>query len=1278
MKIILIALLLVCVIPTVSIFAQSQIISTNSDFTTSSNNSRYLIFGTSQNPLNDPLSQIQTKNGFFAISILNDSTAKSLSSQGYHVIQDVQLDFHADNSGKDIIDGSDDASRIGVITGANSVRTHYNSTGTDTRVAIVDTGVDFSNKDMRNSLARDKTNKPLMLDADGQGLILTGTTFAGLIDRNGSIKSLQNHNATSSVYVNRDGVFLDMTKQEPIIQVYNSFFPQHGNFVTFNGTINHDYKIGKSSSDFILSKSGVYHFGVMYQGTPLHPQVVPVLVTDSVIPGFYDTITADLSTSYSDYTNSSGTIDDSEIPYDFDFTDEVSITLGSGDEFLLYDSDEDDTYDYFAGTVGAQVLDVYGTQKYLNNSINGTINYFSNDHSLLFPDVKNQLLSGLDKGGNFFGVMTDFMGHGTSSAGSIVSSGINQYAIYNTTETYSITGVAPDVKIVPIKALWLGDTIYSWLWAAGFDNEISSYEEPIHYTWNYSGAPRVDVISNSWGISNFPITENSPGMDVLSLILSVLVTPHSIDENYQGMTIVSSAGNSGHGYGTIGLPNVSPYGISVGAITNNVFVGYGQFDGEPRFGNYTTHYNEVVDFSSRGPGIIGDPKPDLMNIGAYGFVPATILKDDYVIDDDVNDDISEAFTLFGGTSMAAPLVSGSAAILIEELKKNNISYDSFLVKNILMSTANDLSNDAFTQGAGLSDVSAAIDYVYGNNGVFLVTNDSSYGNIKKILEPALSSTNSTSMGFANFKLPTKSYPMTSWFAGQLFAGDRSSTTWSITNPSDDYLEIQIDPQKLTLVQQDSFDGTTEIIPDKTSDGDIKDNVYVPNFLNLSDVGAKTIDDLFGKANRIPNSSLMVLNVNFPFDEFMNKTATVYADDIKISSLYLYDWIDENEDDTIDNSELSLINRAGSWGTVQELRVGNPDEKFDGTPLVGIYPVPTRFSYWQGNTMLNSTSMDYSVLASYYSKETWPLIWNDSSVITVPPHETVTVNSTLVVPDDIAPGIYQGFMQFNGKLHTTNAPVSFVVKSLVQPNIPIFLNGTVTSDVLYNSGSTKGAFDMSNRYMAGDWRQYHFDVQDETINSAAVDISWENKDTNLSVFVMDPNGKIISSNVPSGVFGHFMEWPSLDWLGNSLFSQGGGFFPVKNKDDFSTVLQIPINQTGTHTILTHTTLFAGDTVTEPLTLVAKFTDILSYTKEDSPLFSETIDESIISSTPEIILPKISSGLQTLKQKDIEDSLTIGLTIGLSIGLGVGVIAVFVFRQNGASKNTSKDTSSKNAM
>ena len=39
-------------------------------------------------------------------------------------------------------------------------------------------------------------------------------------------------------------------------------------------------------------------------------------------------------------------------------------------------------------------------------------------------------------------------------------------------------------------------------------------------------------------------------------------------------------------------------------------------------------------------------------------------------------------------------------------------------------------------------------------------------------------------------------------------------------------------------------------------------------------------------NPIPDeSSLMILNLNFPFHEFMNSTSDVYADDLKISSLY---------------------------------------------------------------------------------------------------------------------------------------------------------------------------------------------------------------------------------------------------------------------------------------------------------------------------------------------------------------------------------------------------------
>ena len=54
-------------------------------------------------------------------------------------------------------------------------------------------------------------------------------------------------------------------------------------------------------------------------------------------------------------------------------------------------------------------------------------------------------------------------------------------------------------------------------------------------------------------------------------------------------------------------------------------------------------------------------------------------------------------------------------------------------------------------------------------------------------------------------------------------------------------------------------------------------------------------------------------------------------------------------------------------------------------------------------------------------------------------------------------------------------------------------------------------------------------------------------------MVDPQGKIVQTNFPSGVFGHFWGWPTTDWLGNKPnLVQGGGFFPVKNKDNTSTV------------------------------------------------------------------------------------------------------------------------------
>ena len=110
-------------------------------------------------------------------------------------------------------------------------------------------------------------------------------------------------------------------------------------------------------------------------------------------------------------------------------------------------------------------------------------------------------------------------------------------------------------------------------------------------------------------------------------------------------------------------------------------------------------------------------------------------------------------------------------------------------------------------------------------------------------------------------------------------------------------------------------------------------------------------------------------------------------------------------------------------------------------------------------------------------------------------------------------------------------------------------------------------------------------------------------------------------MPTGVFGHFMNWASLDWLGNSPFSQGGGFFPVKNKDNTSTLIFAPINQTGTHSLLIHSTLFEGKEITEPISLVAEFStltvdqippkiilELNNFLKSDDVIISEIIEDN----------------------------------------------------------------------
>ncbi|MBL7001880.1 MAG: peptidase S8, partial [Nitrosopumilus sp.] len=129
-------------------------------------------------------------------------------------------------------------------------------------------------------------------------------------------------------------------------------------------------------------------------------------------------------------------------------------------------------------------------------------------------------------------------------------------------------------------------------------------------------------------------------------------------------------------------------------------------------------------------------------------------------------------------------------------------------------------------------------------------------------------------------------------------------------------------------------------------------------------------------------------------------------------------------------------------------------------------------------------------------------------------------------------------------------------------------------------------------------------------------------------------------------------------GSSIFSQGGGFFPVKNKDNTSTVLYVPINQTGTYTLLTHSTLFGGNSTTEPITLAAKFTNISSQDKQEIEFESnDSVSENDYDTASKT--ETLSDG--SIPKNDSNFSFNFGITLGIIVGIAIGIIFIFINKQ-----------------
>lgn len=150
-----------------------------------------------------------------------------------------------------------------------------------------------------------------------------------------------------------------------------------------------------------------------------------------------------------------------------------------------------------------------------------------------------------------------------------------------------------------------------------------------------------------------------------------------------GVVVVAAAGNRGWSEEDAGFGNFAFCSITDPGNAQKVITVGATHRSRP-------HTHGVSYFSSRGPTGDGRIKPDLVAPGEKIRGPVRGAADDEL----------------DGTSMAAPFVSGAAALLLA--RHRELLGDPARVKKILCDTATDLGREKYFQGHGLVDVLRAL------------------------------------------------------------------------------------------------------------------------------------------------------------------------------------------------------------------------------------------------------------------------------------------------------------------------------------------------------------------------------------------------------------------------------------------------------------------------------------------------------------------------------------------------------------------------------------------
>ncbi|TDQ41047.1 S8 family peptidase [Aureibacillus halotolerans] len=244
----------------------------------------------------------------------------------------------------------------------------------------------------------------------------------------------------------------------------------------------------------------------------------------------------------------------------------------------------------------------------------------------------------------------DDNGHGTHCAGCIASEGGTSEGRYR--------GMAPEASLVVVKVL-------NRFGSGALSDVISGIDWCVQHKNVYG----IRVLSMSLGGRALEVPEEDPVVQAVERAWRA------------GIMVIVAAGNDGPDIGTIASPGISAAAMTVGASVT---------DG-------------VATFSSRGPTVNGDVKPDILAPG----VNIISLRAPGSWQDKFGRKHRQGGHHFisSGTSMSTPIVAGIAALLFQQAP--HATPDD--IKTVMLATCDSFHLDQTSEGAGVINAEKAIE-----------------------------------------------------------------------------------------------------------------------------------------------------------------------------------------------------------------------------------------------------------------------------------------------------------------------------------------------------------------------------------------------------------------------------------------------------------------------------------------------------------------------------------------------------------------------------------------